>query len=109
MGLCYSDANSRARGYLRGDLDAACFADCTGLFPWSFAHNHLAMMLKLLPRQERSKFLSYTAYGIRIGLETTVDVLPYLPSPLIPGAELDATEPPLHVSVFNKRDPSTEI
>ncbi len=43
----------------------------------------------------RWKFLSYTAYGIRIGLETTLDVLPYLSSPLIPGAELDTPAPPL--------------
>ncbi len=42
----------------------------------------------------RSKFLAYAAYGIRIGLETTLDVIPYLSSPLIPGAELDASEPP---------------
>ncbi len=41
----------------------------------------------------RSKFLAYAAYGIRIGLETTLDVIPYLSSPLIPGAELDASEP----------------
>lgn len=43
----------------------------------------------------RSKFLAYAAYGIRIGLETTLDVIPYLSSPLIPGAELDASEPPV--------------
>lgn len=43
----------------------------------------------------RLKFLSYAAYGLRIGLETTLDVLPYLSSPLIPGAELATAEPPL--------------
>jgi hypothetical protein len=42
----------------------------------------------------RSKFLAYAAYGIRVGLETTLEVIPYLSSPLIPGAELDASEPP---------------
>src|ERR1700691_5953509 len=33
------------------------------------------------------KFVSYTAYGLRIGLEASFDLLPFLPSPLIPGAE----------------------
>jgi hypothetical protein len=36
---------------------------------------------------KRLEFLCYTAYGLRIGLEASFDLLPFLPSPLIPGAE----------------------
>lgn len=41
------------------------------------------------------KKISYTAYGVRITLEADVDLLRYLPLPLIPGAEIDdfPTEP----------------
>jgi hypothetical protein len=58
--------------------------------------------------REPLKFLRLNAYGIPIGLATGLDLLPYLPSPLIPGAELgaepgleiDALEPPLTLFRF---------
>jgi hypothetical protein len=50
---------------------------------------------EVVPAPERLKLLSYTAYGICIGLQISFDLLPYLPSPLIPGAKLDAMELPL--------------
>jgi hypothetical protein len=50
---------------------------------------------RVVDAPECLKFLSYAAYGIRIGLEASFDLLQYLPSPLIPGAELDTPGPPL--------------
>jgi hypothetical protein len=44
--------------------------------------------------RERLKFLCYSAYGVRIGLAISLDLLPHLPSPLIPGGQEHAPEPP---------------
>jgi hypothetical protein len=54
--------------------------------------------------REPLKFLRLNAYGIPIGLATGLDLLPYLPSPLIPGAEpgtdTEAPGPPLTLFRF---------
>lgn len=41
---------------------------------------------RVVDAPERLKFLSYSAYGLRIGVEAGFDLLQHLPSPLIPGA-----------------------
>ncbi len=48
---------------------------------------------RVVDAPERLKFLSYSAYGLRIGLEAGFDLFPYLPSPLIPGVEQGGAEP----------------
>jgi hypothetical protein len=61
---------------------------------------------RVVDAPKRLKFLSYTAYGLRIGLEASFDLLPFLPSPLIPGAEhvaeLDMPGSPLTCFQFQR-------
>ncbi len=44
--------------------------------------------------RQRLNFLCYSAYGVRIGLAISPDLVPYIPSPLIPGGQEEAPEPP---------------
>ena len=69
---------------------------------------------RVVDAPERLKFLSYSAYGLRIGVEAGFDLLQHLPSPLIPGAL--AWRRGRHgrirrstASSFNGRDRKTEV